>query len=906
MRDWTGDWFRMPALGRVVSGILLCLWVFPGAVFGQPIPPQIILNTTYAPPSGGTTHVVGNTGNAVTNGTNFQAKLDLALPGDIIVLQAGATYRGHFILRNKAGTGWIYIQSSAIGSLPPPGERVAPADAAFMPRIEAPSASCQNDSPAIRAEAGAHNYRLVGLEVTAIHTDPNCRFFALVLLGDGNQTWSQMPRDIVIDRSYIHGNPTGAFRLGVYMLSTHTAVIDSYVSDFHEKIGQGDAIAVAGNNSPGPFKVVNNYLEASAEGLFFGGGVPSVIDPNTGTRVVPADIEIRRNYMFKPSSWLGAGWAIKNLFEIKSGQRVLLEGNIMENNWVEADQHGYAIVLTPRDHAAAVVQDVTFRKNIIRHSVAGASILGRDYNTPTQQTKRILFENNLFHLTPDYNPPFANYHEGKLFQLHGACSGGVCRGAADVWIDHNTLIHDTQSIVIFADNSPNPTGNPIQHPGLIYRNNISNITTAPEVNQGVIGTLRSEGIPSLQGYSPGYIFQKNVLRDPVRGAASGDACGSMPYPAGNFCPRNWAQVQFVDFTNGDFRLAASSPYNNAGTDGKDIGADMDAVLAATQGVEQGIPPASPCVIGTRSPFTGQPFAVPGTFAAEDFDCGGEGLAYHDNVPGNAGGQYRTNENVDIFTAPSGFRVANFETGEWLSYSINVAKTDSYRLELSVATMFTDSRFHIEIDGVNVTGSVLVPNTGNWNTFQWVGATGINLAAGAHVLKIVSEQQYFDVDAVRITGRTPFTGTPFAVPATFQAEDFDQGGEGVAYHDLVPGNAGGQYRTTEDVDIFSNSPNPGLRVANFNTGEWLSYSINVAQAGAYRIEANVSSTMTNTRFHFEIDGAPVTGSITVPTTPNWITFNWVGAGGINLTAGTHVLKIVSEQEWFDIDALRVVP
>ena len=67
--------------------------------------------------------------------------------------------------------------------------------------------------------------------------------------------------------------------------------------------------------------------------------------------------------------------------------------------------------------------------------------------------------------------------------------------------------------------------------------------------------------------------------------------------------------------------------------------------------------------------------------------------------------------------------------------------------------------------------------------------------------------------------TPFTGTPFTIPGTFEAEDFDRGGEGVAYHDNVPGNAGGQYRPNEDVDIIvsSDSAGGGFVVNNFETG-----------------------------------------------------------------------------------------
>src|SRR5439155_9639927 len=101
------------------------------------------------------------------------------------------------------------------------------------------------------------------------------------------------------------------------------------------------------------------------------------------------------------------------------------------------------------------------------------------------------------------------------------------------------------------------------------------------------------------------------------------------------------------------------------------------------------------------PYSGTPIPVPGTFEAENFDRGGEGVAYHDNVPGNAGGQYRTSEDVDIIassdSAGGGYVVNNFETGEWLAYTINVANSTIYDIELRVASRLLTSSFHIEID-----------------------------------------------------------------------------------------------------------------------------------------------------------------------------------------------------------------
>ena len=94
-------------------------------------------------------------------------------------------------------------------------------------------------------------------------------------------------------------------------------------------------------------------------------------------------------------------------------------------------------------------------------------------------------------------------------------------------------------------------------------------------------------------------------------------------------------------------------------------------------------------------------------------------------------------------------INDFQTGEWLAYTINVVQSGIYRIEALVSSELSTSRFHIEIDGVNTTGSVSVPNTGSWNTFNWIGKGGVNLAAGLHTLRIYAEQQSFNLDAIRV-------------------------------------------------------------------------------------------------------------------------------------------------------------
>src|SRR5437867_707725 len=223
---------------------------------------------------------------------------------------------------------------------------------------------------------------------------------------------------------------------------------------------------------------------------------------------------------------------------------------------------------------------------------------------------------------------------------------------------------------------------------------------------GIPATSTGVRLNTLSIYFPSSIVTKNIL----------PGANLALYPVGNYFPLSLNDVGFMDLAGGNYRLAPSSPYKNGGTDGKDLGADVDALAAATAGV----------LTGASSHSSG---TVPGVIEAEDFDTGGEGIGYHDNVPGNSGGAYRTTEDVDIIAssdaAGGNYVIWNFDTGEWMAYTINVTQSGVYRIDARVSSGLTGSAYHVEIDNVNVTGSVPVPNTGGWSIFQDVGKGGIN-------------------------------------------------------------------------------------------------------------------------------------------------------------------------------------
>src|SRR5437660_12102447 len=161
--------------------------------------------------------------------------------------------------------------------------------------------------------------------------------FRLVELGTGGETsTATLPHDIIIDRCYIHGNAGQAAIRGVALNGSRIAVIDSYLAEFKDQ--GSDTQALAGWNGPGPFKIVNNYLEAAGENLLFGGAAPRI------PGLVPSDIEIRRNLLAKSVSWnpgdpayAGTRWTVKYILELKKARRVLIDGNLLERNWEAGD-----------------------------------------------------------------------------------------------------------------------------------------------------------------------------------------------------------------------------------------------------------------------------------------------------------------------------------------------------------------------------------------------------------------------------------------------------------------------------------------------------------------------------------------------------------------------------------------
>jgi hypothetical protein len=488
--------------------------------------PRVYLDTRAPAPTGRTI--------SVPAGGDLQGALDAAAPGDVVVVQAGATFVGNFVLRPKpnAAGQWITVRTS--GTLPAEGSRVSPALAGQMPKILTPNAA-----PALGTAPGAQGWRLMGLEVSA--TPGTSMVYSLVNFGDIGSlqnTATQIPSRLVIDRSFVHGTSVLDLRRCVTLNSASSAVIDSYISDCHSR--NSDSQAIWGWNGPGPFKITNNRLEGGHEGLGFGGADPNI------TNLVPSDVEIRRNHVIRPLSWRGV-WPAKNLFELKAGRRVLVEGNVFENNWPDA-QNGFTFLLrsyNPEGSAPwTATEDITFRYNRVRN-IAGGFDLHVKGTHASEPLRRVTIAHNVFDTLDPSN--------GRFYQITGGVAGVTIVRNTGVGVNHDVLFITPEASMS----------------DFVFRDNITGGQYPLFAAGGLMGaqTLSTLRIPA--GNVTGNVFVTTL---------------GHVLPSGNVATSSLAAVGFASPSGGDYQLTSSSAYRTSGTGGITPGADVGAVATMIQGV----------------------------------------------------------------------------------------------------------------------------------------------------------------------------------------------------------------------------------------------------------------------------------------------------------------------------------
>jgi hypothetical protein len=473
----------------------------------------------------------------VASGGDLQAALEKAKPGDTILLARDGRYAGNFVLpaRHAAAgqTGEddrvITVRTAGDG-WPREGERMTPAAAEHLAALQSPNAS-----PALSTAPAARGWRITLVEIQATRDAGG----TIVALGDASEkqaALASVPSAITLDRLYIHGDPERGQRRGIALNSSSTTIRDCYISDI-KTIGS-DSQAIAGWNGPGDYTIENNYLEAAGENILFGGGDPAIPD------LVPTKIVVRDNLLSKPLAWREPGapkWQIKNLLELKNARGVIVEHNVMERSWAQA-QTGYAVLFTVRNQDGRCpwcqVEDVQFRGNLVRDVAAGIQILGTDNNHPSRQTNQIVIRDNVF----DGIDKAKWGGDGYFLLLSDA--------PRDVTIDHNTIVQRASSGLVKIAHGVTQ--------GFVFTNNI-----AGHGEYGIIGNNHGIGNDSITTYLPGAQITHNVI-------AGGKASA---YPPGNQFP----SVEEVRKQLDGYRLVTGSAWRRAGSDKRDLGADPEIV-----------------------------------------------------------------------------------------------------------------------------------------------------------------------------------------------------------------------------------------------------------------------------------------------------------------------------------------
>jgi len=415
-------------------------------------------------------------------GDNLQAALDKAAKasddGPVTVLVGAGEYSGSITLPARTSDHEILITADP-STLPRAGVRIDLSYAGKLPRIVA-----DTRKSALGTAPGAKHFTIRGLEFA-----PLDRAERDMIWVDGDEDGRMSdpatePHHITFDQVIIRGDEKKGLHRGMRLNGAHLTVTNSWIDRCFE-FGR-ESQAIASLNGSGPFRIENNYLEASGENYLLGGAPLHL-------KVTPAGLTFRRNHLAKNPEW--KSWTpkpvVKNLFELKVVRGAVIEQNVLEYNWKHA-QTGWAILFTPKtgtpefDGDLIRVEDVVFRDNVVRHVASAINIAVVD--GPVRGV-RIL--NNLFE-----DVSKAKWGgDGKFLQ--------IASGASDIEVGHNTVVDSdgTAFLSMYKDRrAPHVSG-------LRFHHNI--------VHEGQYGIFGNGGLGSdaLERLAPDAVFENNAIYD---------------------------------------------------------------------------------------------------------------------------------------------------------------------------------------------------------------------------------------------------------------------------------------------------------------------------------------------------------------------------------------------------------
>ncbi len=297
----------------------------------------------------------------------------------------------------------------------------------------------------------------------------------------------------------------------------------------------------------------------------------------------------------------------------------------------------------------------------------------------------------------------------------------------------------------------------------------------------------------------------------------------------------------------------------------------------------------------QAPYSGSASIVPGKIEAEKYDVGGT-LAYNDLTAGNSGGQFRA-EDVDIETttdAGGGFNTGYTTAGEWLEYSVNVTNAGKYTIEIRVATTAVGKSMHIEMNGLNVTGNIALPNTAGWQNWQTVTVPNITLAAGTQIMKVVMDSDGFNLNYINVVTTT--TTPQNILPALTITSPANNASFTAPASIAIAVNASDADGTVSKVEFYN-----GTILLNTDATAPFSYTWSAVDAGTYTITAKATDNLgatTSKSSNVVVTSSTGNTSCILPSTTalNYLVRNdWSDQGnGSGVSNATGAMKITHRQ------------
>jgi hypothetical protein len=442
-----------------------------------------------------------------------------------------------------------------------------------------------------------------------------------------NTQWdaSQTPNNIVFDRCMFVGNPLSAVRQGVRIAGRNVTVENSY---FDQIKNQGDSQSISMPSTPGPVTITNNYLGGGpGETVVTGGVIPNLAGPS-GTGQDATNITLTHNAIYKDpalykydtwtaSTWVRQGkiinggngynyiaitsgmtglaaptfptslcanplipsggcsatdggvtwernwfvnsdrWGTKNLVEFKTASGATIRWNTMDGSWQDGQAGQVLVAGIGRQGYIGLphCEGIEFGDNVARNYFTFIAISSAgDYGATVTDTINI--HDNLAELG---NPLYGTDTSSRTLSFGAGATAPPY--FTSLILNHNTIESNIGAHQYWFMNSPtsgsftNPVvENNIFHMGLA--NALYTLCPGYYTGKAALDCLSTGGVGA-------YTFGSNVL---------GDESSLSPWPSGNFNPA-WSSIAFTNPTNQNYTLLSSSPYHNAGTDGKDLGAD---------------------------------------------------------------------------------------------------------------------------------------------------------------------------------------------------------------------------------------------------------------------------------------------------------------------------------------------